>query len=74
MPLRQVEKDHRVDQFTEDHLDMWLVRQFPHERDYDLCLIRERMLDTYESDPEHYDGAGWWRCYNDTQNNPPPLR
>jgi hypothetical protein len=53
-----------MNEATEDHLDMWLIKQFSHERDYELCLIREKMIDTYESDPTHYDTVGWWRCYD----------
>lgn len=43
------------------HLRQWVVRQFG-ENNGPLIVA---MITQYLTDPEVYDNAGWWRCYDD---------
>ena len=49
-----------MDEYTATHLRDWLKRQFP--EDWEALL--PKMIAQYDTDPEHYETHGWWRCYD----------
>ena len=50
-----------MDQFTLEHLDRWLEKQFSGDQHPNL---RDAMIATYESRPEYFGRAGWWSVYD----------
>lgn len=53
-----------MDNATRRHLRTWIAKEFNHVDD-DQCELLAQMVEQYETDPELYDNAGWWRCYDD---------
>lgn len=58
-----------MDRETLIHLETWLHRQFPYTAtaDDETQSTKALMLAQYATDPEHYDRAGWWCCYDDAR-------
>jgi len=46
-----------MDQFTENHLDAWLMNQEPNEND--RVEVRAMMVWGFENDPEYWSNMGW---------------